>query len=119
MRLTASQVQLARHAVGDVLARSGNGRRYRVPDGLQALFRDLTDAVIGNESNCCAEQLDHGEEREELIGCIEAAAILGCKPRRVRQLAADLDGQHVGRAWVFKRSLVIEYADGRSELLAD
>lgn len=56
-------------------------------------------------------------ENEELghISTAEAAGILGCTPRTVIRLAADLDGHKLGRDWIFHRHKVIEYANGRRE----
>ncbi|MEV0105555.1 hypothetical protein AB0H42_04315 [Nocardia sp. NPDC050799] len=51
----------------------------------------------------------------KVIGVSEAARILGCSTRHVRRLAADLDGQHAGREWVFTLRAVTEYARARKE----
>ncbi|MEU7628670.1 hypothetical protein AB0C34_01610 [Nocardia sp. NPDC049220] len=53
------------------------------------------------------------ELKSESIGSAEVARMLGCSQRRVRYIAKDLDGQLVGKAWVFDRAVVAEYAANR------
>ena len=53
-------------------------------------------------------------EQDELIGVPEAGTILGWKPRRVQRNAADLGGQLVGSALVFRRSVVEDFANERT-----
>ena len=50
---------------------------------------------------------------EDLIDTTEAAEILNCSERRVRQIHNDLDGIDIGGRWIFKRQNVIDYADAK------
>ncbi|MGV9331057.1 helix-turn-helix domain-containing protein [Nocardia sp. NPDC003726] len=77
-----------------------------IPDHIRRLFDRL-----GNARD--AEEPDPRIESDE-ISAETAAAILGCSPQWVRKIAADLDGVHVGRIWVFNRATVEEYARARS-----
>lgn len=52
---------------------------------------------------------------DHLIGSVEAAAILGISPRMAQRLATDLDGEKVSGRWTFRRSTVIEYAEGKRD----
>jgi hypothetical protein len=49
-------------------------------------------------------------EDAQNITAAEAARLLGCSPRHVRRLAADLDGERVGPVWCFRLSVVEQYA---------
>lgn len=55
------------------------------------------------------------EPDSDVIGVEEAARILGCSVRTARRLAADLEGRRTGRAWIFRRAVVEEYAAARSD----
>lgn len=52
---------------------------------------------------------------DDLIGTAEAARILGCSTRRVRQITTDLDARRVGGGWTFHRAHVIAYRDAKHE----
>jgi len=53
--------------------------------------------------------------REDTIGTVEAASILGLSNRQVQRLAADLDGRFIGGCWCFDRLAVESYAHHRDE----
>lgn len=71
----------------------------------------LTAAACGTENTTDRTQSDDGE----IIGTQEASMILGCSTRRVRDLAADLDGVKVGRDWTFRRDAVENYREGKQQ----
>jgi hypothetical protein len=95
----------------------------RFIDGLRAgappVPRQVTDWCLkvrlawemsadGHENDGTAGELD-----QELCDTAEAARIIGRTERQVRRLVNDLDGRKYGRAWVFPRRTVIEYAKER------
>ena len=85
-----------------------------IPDWLRRHF-DRLDAEIrvsesGHESDSDTGQFD----QNELITAREVSQMLGCSKRQAQRLASDLDGcQFVGGRWLFRRSSVAEYAEGR------
>lgn len=79
----------------------------RTHDHLTAELADLASRT-GHETGT-------GEPHSELIGATEAARVIGVSERHIRRLAADLDGRRAGRAWVFDRRTVTEYARARTE----
>jgi hypothetical protein len=100
-----------------------------IPEWLRRHFEQL-DAVIrdgssdsaarasrsGHELSDHATQLEcDGSTSSELIGAREAAEILGLSKRQVQRLAGDLDGQVVGGRWLYKRTIVCEYAEARGQ----
>ena len=108
-QLSAQDVEAALYAVTDFLARrmlNGTGAPIDVVL-VERKLRAASDA--GNGIRCSKEEL----EADTLIGPVEAAIILGCTPRRVRQIHTDLDGELVGNQWVFRRQTVAEYADAK------
>ncbi|WOC12580.1 hypothetical protein [Gordonia sp. MP11Mi] len=81
--------------------------------------RQLTGQPIPNQvRRLLTEVSAHGtSEREpepdsktDLIDTTEAAQILHCSTRRIRRIAADLDGEQVAGRWVFHRATVTQYA---------
>jgi hypothetical protein len=110
LRLSDDQVEAALFAVGDLVARRRLANRP-VPAEVVALHRVL--AVASD----CGTEIGSGPEElgDDLIDADQAAEILGCTGRwvRSRRIRADLDGQKVGGAWVFRRQAVVEYARAR------
>lgn len=106
MNLTEEQIQLALYAVRDLLARRALGGQP-IPTGLDRLHEQLATSAHGTENGVAERQ----STTEELIDTTEAAAILNCSTRWVRQIRHDLDGQNISGRWVFKRQTVVEYAD--------
>jgi hypothetical protein len=99
-------------AVEAILAR--RRRREFVPLALQEAVASIDAAAptcaisaSGNVRNVTAPQ------SKSMITTSEVAALLGCSPRRVRQLAPQLGGQQLGRSWIFDRDAIGEHADGR------
>lgn len=83
-------------------------RRVNPPEWLKAYARSLFSFAGETESSANRSNSAH-----EFIHAKQAAEILGCSPQWVRHIAADLDGQRVGRIWVFSRRSVADYAGAR------
>ncbi len=87
--------------------------RIRPRPELVDLLKQLDDMQAISEvgSETCS---DTGESRQDdLVDTAEAAELLGITSRRVRQIASDLGGWRCGWGYVFPRTNVIDYADGR------
>ncbi|WP_141213961.1 helix-turn-helix domain-containing protein [Mycobacterium marinum] len=112
MRLSDDETEAALYCAMELIDRR---RRAGVPVPswmIRLAHRlDLTSALSprGHEIDSGSESL----ESDLLVGSREAADILGLSTRQVRRLAPDLDGEAIGGRIVFKRSTVIEYAEGR------
>ena len=112
MHLSSEETEAALYCVTELV-----DRRHRagvpVPAWMIALSRKLNLASImsadGHETGCDETQL----QQDKLIGTTEAGKILHLHPRQVRRLAADLDGEQLNGAWIFKHSTVTEYAHER------
>ncbi|WP_433626073.1 hypothetical protein [Nocardia sp. CA-120079] len=94
------------------LAVTGWMRARRTIEGIPEPMRRLAlrlRCAIADQSEGAEPDAVGGDE----IDTRQAAAILGCTERHVRRLAADLDGDQVGRTWVFRRDIVQAYADAR------
>lgn len=98
--LTAAQARAVR-AVFTALRAAGDRQRLVT----RAQLLDVLTAVSAPGSPPRPDQ-----PSLELIGADEAAQILDRTPRRVRQLATDLDGRRIGGHWLFDRHTVTEYA---------
>lgn len=97
-------------AVEAILTRRRRGEF--VPVGLRSAVTRIDSlstcviSVVGSGRNGAAPQSDW-------IDANEASALIGCTPRRVRQIAPQLGGRRVGRRWLFQRECVEEHANGR------
>lgn len=110
MELTATEVGLACYAVRDVCSRHRLGLVPSVPIGLLALeARLLSSFARATERPCSVPEL----EESDLVDANGAAQIIGCTTQWVRKIHSDLDGQKVGRDWVFRRRDVVAYAAAR------
>jgi hypothetical protein len=110
VRLNSEQATWAKWAVWDVLSRVRlDGRMgWDAIRRLESLHQALAAASAdGSETTPPAEQLN----ANDLIDTEEAATILGCSTRWVRQIRADIDGSKVGGRWLFPRRSVVDYAD--------
>lgn len=105
LRLTVDEVEAALYALHDLISRRRLAGRP-IPGEVNALYRRLLGSELGTESQPPAPQLIV----EGPINVAEAATILGCSREYVRRIAADIDGQQLGRYWVFPRRSVVEYA---------
>lgn len=107
--LTPDQAWAARYAVRDLIALRNAGGRA-IPNEVIKLAGYLESCFAGEiQSDCTAEESD----AEDLIGAAEAASILNCSPQWVRKIHSDLDGERIGRTWVFRRQTVVDYADAK------
>lgn len=102
-------VRQAAHAVNELIRRRRlAGARTQL--WLAGLADKLTTATADGNPKSVATQ-----HSKQPIDTAQAALILGVTPRRIRQLAADLDGQHIAGRWVFNRDTVTDYANHRNE----
>lgn len=105
-QLSGEEVKAALYCLNDLIARrrlAGRG----APTEVERLHRRLSMAsVCGSETSPTAAEL----EDDDLVDTSEAADILRCSPRWVREIHNDLDGARVGGRWVFPRNTVVEYA---------
>lgn len=78
-------------------------------DMLQVLIDMLT---VSERGNGFGAEREESRQQEELVNAAQAAAIIGVTPRRVIQLASDLDGRRCicGCGWIFPQRQVEEYA---------
>ena len=53
-------------------------------------------------------------ESDVRISAREAGEILGLSKRQVHRIAGDLDGEIVDGRWLFRKSVVVEYAEERA-----
>jgi hypothetical protein len=107
VKLRGDQLSWVRYAVRDVVAR----RRLAcepIPREFLLLHAQLT-SLVGTENE--TEEIELG--LDDLVDATGSAQILGCSPRWVRYIAADLDGQRFGGRWVFHRHTVTGYAKAR------
>jgi hypothetical protein len=110
VNFTPDQIGLLKWAVRDVLSRRRlDGRSgWATMRALEDLSRHLdATSVGGSESNTPEEEL-HMKDR---IDSKAAAEIIGCTPRWITEIRADLEGRKVGRQWMFPRGVVVEYAE--------
>lgn len=106
MNISDEQVRLSLYAVRDLIARRRLGN-IPIPPGMHRLYHDYEVASThGSKDEVTQEESDP----EELIDSTEAAAILHCSARWVRQIRTDLDGRNIGGRWVFRRQTVVDYA---------
>jgi hypothetical protein len=110
VKLTSDQIAVVLYALRDLIARRNLGRRP-IPPEVVSLNGALLQAMSagGHESEGDAEEF----ESNTLIGPAGAAALIGCTPRHVRRIHADLEGVLVEGRWVFRRQTVVEYAQAK------
>ena len=98
-------------AAAVIRSRQRNGEP--IPEWLRR-HSDRLDAEIrmsesGHESDSDTGQFD----QDELITAREVSQMLGCSKRQAQRLASDLEAEIVGGRWLFRRSAVTEYVEGR------
>ncbi|BAD55088.1 helix-turn-helix domain-containing protein [Nocardia farcinica] len=113
VRLRVEELHGARYCASELVRRFNDSGRP-VPDWLRRLDSRL-DLEIQTLMSDDGQQSSTDEPDSELVGTAEAAKILGLSARQVRRLAADLDGQRMGRELIFRRAAVTEYAAARKE----
>ena len=109
MRLDAQQVQLSAYAVTDLIARRGLAGQP-IPRQFFPFLDQLRASANGSKSVAAEGESETDKVGDRLIDSSEAAAILECSDRWIREITSDLDGEKVSGRWVFRRSAVIEYA---------
>lgn len=121
MKLASHEIHAAYYAVA-ACRRALNGRP--APPALEALWRRLELVIRYGEvtrsrqlSDASPEESDAESNDMELIGTRMAAEMLGMSHSTVLRRAADLDGQIVGKQFVFPRHVVAEYAEAMKENL--
>jgi hypothetical protein len=116
--LTARHLGLALWCAEQVRESRATGKR--VPGPLlpwnSELVRTLEVEVAVSrtrQENDCEKQ----ESRHDVawIGAALAASILGWDLRQVQRRATDLDGRKVAGRWIFRESVVREYAEGLTD----
>jgi hypothetical protein len=80
------------------------------------LYSDRTTAAVNGSGGTVAPEVRAGWGQDE-VGADEAAEVLGCSVRRVRQLAAAWQplglARKVGRVWLIDRTAVLAHRDER------
>jgi hypothetical protein len=84
---------------------------WAVTDLYDRLDAEVRMSQSGRECGCGGEE----SEQDKLISSREAAAILGFTKRHVNRIAESLGGEFVDRRWLFRESVVRQYAEGRNE----
>lgn len=114
IELTESQASLARYYVAEAVRRRRlTGQPLQVA-AVSRLLAALADQTASGHGTSSATSRAEQSEPDDLIGIVEAAALIGCTPRHCRRLAHQLDGIRVGtRSWVFNRHTVTNYAEGK------
>jgi hypothetical protein len=100
--------RLARSAAEQVSQRDGIVLPPRLRELLAALEQEaaqVVDSVAGNAEFREAASVS-ALSTDDRITTVEAAAMLQCTPRTVRNHAADLSGRQVAGRWVFSRAAV-------------
>ena len=108
IEISDEQARLIRDCVTEmVLRRQQTGQP--IPERVRGLLAYVSSRGHGNSTPRAESR--HGEA--DHIGTPEAARILGCSPRTITRIATDLDGERVGRDWIFDRRNVVDYAEGK------
>jgi hypothetical protein len=108
---TDEQVRMALYAVTELIARRHLGGKP-APAGFYP-FREQLDASVRGSGKSSPEPQSTDDDDLDLIDTAEAAEILNCSTRWVREIRNDLDALSIGGRWVFRRQNVVEYADMR------
>lgn len=108
--LTQADIRWAYFAVRDLIARHELVRKP-CPDGLLTVHRRLESSVRGTKT-FAAQTESSLSTAGQLIDSTEAAAILNCSDRWVRdpRFRGRIGGRDVGGRWLYPRRTVVEYA---------
>jgi hypothetical protein len=80
---------------------------------IRRLELELAVSTSGQEACCKTADLNY----DRMLTAREAAEILEVTSRTIRRrLAGDLEGQLIGRQWMFPESVVREYAEGLTDV---
>lgn len=112
---TAAEIRLLHYAVRDLVARAELGIRPPLPDGFVTLKLRLASSVRGTKA-CAPQSQSSPSAVEELIDSTEAAAILHCSDRWVRdpRFRDRIGGRDVGGRWLYPRNKVVTYAERKA-----
>lgn len=116
MRLSDADIAALLYCVTELVDRRSRSG-VNVPGWMLKLSKrlDLTSALSARDHEFDSAGAALGTEiGNSFVGTREAAKLLRLTEASVRRLATDLDGQKVGRDWVFKLSTVLQYAEERS-----
>jgi hypothetical protein len=107
---TPAEVGLLYQAVRDYIVRGSIGNRS-LPAAYGPLHVRLASSVRGTKT-CAPQPQSSPLPVGELIDTTEAAAILNCSERWVRdpRFREKLSGREIGGRWLFPRKIVVEYA---------
>lgn len=111
---TAPEISLLHQAVRDYVVRGTVGNRS-LPTGYGPLLAKLASSVRGTKS-CAPQSQSSPSAAEELIDTTEAAGILHCSDRWVRnpRIREKLGGRDIGGRWLFPRHTVTDYAERKA-----
>lgn len=106
MYLTTDQARLSVYVIAEFIRRR-QITGQPIPDRVRALLRAMS--AHGTPAHSPTPE----SEPDDLIDTEQAAQILGCSTRRIRRIAADLDGEQIAGRWIFHRHAVTEYAQAK------
>lgn len=112
---TAAEVQMLHYAVRDLVARADLGIRPPLPVGFSDLNVRLASSVRGTKT-CAPQPQSPPSKAEELIDSAQAAAILCCSDRWVRdpRFRDRLGGREIGGRWLYPRQTVVDHAQRKA-----
>ncbi|UQE75799.1 hypothetical protein MYK68_04085 [Gordonia sp. PP30] len=108
MEISTDQVALVRYVVAEFVR-----RRQLCGQPVPERVRRLLAEVSAHGTSRRDAQPHSKPETDDLIDTAQAAQIIGVSTRRIRGIAADLDGQQIAGRWVFARRAVTEYAEAK------
>lgn len=110
MELSTEQAALLRYVTAEFVR-----RRQLTGQPIPARVHRLFAEVSAHGTSRREAEQHSTPETDELIDTVQAAQILEVSTRRIRGIAADLDGQQIAGRWIFTRAAVTEYAQARKE----
>lgn len=117
--LTATEVAFLLCGTRDLMARCVFGGKPlpRLPRGFVTVHDRLVSSVRGTKS-CAPQPQSSPSAAEDYIDSTEAAAILDCTTRWVRdpRFRVKIGGRDFGGRWLYPRQTVVEYAERKAEL---
>lgn len=112
--LTVAEARWALNGVRDLIARHAHIKKP-IPDDLHAAHKQLASSAHGTKT-CAPQSESPRSTAEELIDSTEAAAIVHCSDRWVRdpRFRGKIGGRDVGGRWLFPRQTVVDYAERKA-----
>lgn len=115
--LTATDVAFLLCGTRDLMARCVFGGKPlpRLPRGFETVHSRLVSSVRGTKS-CAPQPQSSPSAAGELIDSTEAAKILDCSSRWVRdpRVREKIGGRDIGGRWLYPRQTVVEYAERKA-----